>query len=132
MMARRRALLIGAAANSAPKTYKVKIIGSMVLHQADTATKFSPWYTGNSYTIDTESAVFHLDNASMYPLSYSSDDAFQYQIKENYCILGAGSGSTMYYFPAECTAVYALDEETGIYSITAYGKIKVYTPLASA
>lgn len=131
MMPRRRALLISAISNTAPEPYNLKIIGSMVLHQANNTINSSPWYTGSNFTMDTDNAVFHLDNASLYSLSYTPEDGFHYQIRGNYCILGSGSGSTMYYFPSESTAVYAFDESTGIYSITAYGKIQVYTPATS-
>ena len=131
MMLRRRALLINAAVNSSPKPYDIRIISSLQIHQSNSATAYTPWYTGDDYTFNADSGLFTLIGGSMYPLRYSYADDFYTQLVRNYCILQGISGSTMYYFPDGCTVSYGYDEATGLYTITAHGKIQAYAPLAS-
>ena len=132
MMLRRRALLINAAVNSSPKPYDVRIISSLQIHQSDNETAYTPWYTGDNYTFNADSGLFTLTDGSMYPLRYSYANDFYTQLVENYCILQEISGSTMYYFPDGCTVSYGYDETTGLYTITAHGKIQKYTPILTS
>ncbi len=131
MMPRRRALLANAAINI-PQLYNVKIITSLLMHESADTAQYSLWYRGMAYDIDTETGFFVLDNPSSIFLNFQSSDAFRKHLLQKYCILGANSGSPMYYFPAGCTASYEYDESSGIYSITAHGKIQMYTPIISA
>lgn len=131
MMLRRRTLLINSAANSSPKPYDVRIISSLQIHQSNSATAYTPWYTGNGYTFNADNGLFTLIDGSMYPLRYSYADDFYTHLVRSYCILQAINGSTMYYFPDGCTVSYGYDEASGLYTITAHGKIQVFTPLTS-
>jgi len=86
---------------------------------------------GSGFTVDENNQLLTLINGSMYPLRYSDTDAFHYLLVARYCMLNAASGNTVYYFPEDCTASYEYDEATGLYTITAHGKILVFTSLAS-
>lgn len=131
MMSRRRALLINTAVNTSPKLYNVRIIGSLQVHQAANTTNYTPWYVAAGFTVDENNRLLTLINGNMYPLRYSNADAFYFQLVDSYCMLNAASGNTVYYFPNGCTASYGYDEATGLYTITAHGKIQVFTSLAS-
>lgn len=131
MMSRRRALLINTAVNTSPKLYNVRIIGSLQVHQAVNTTDYTPWYVGPGFTVDENDQLLTLINGSMYLLRYSNPNGFHYQLAARYCMLNAASGNTVYYFPEDCTASYEYDEATGLYTITAHGKILVFTSLAS-
>lgn len=126
-MSRRRALLINLAVNSSPKPYDVRIIDSLQVHQADTTTKFTTWYVGKSYAVDTDNSLFTLPNGNLFPLRYANATDFNIQMAGKYCILNAISGNTMYYLPSGCTASYSYDASTGLYTITAHGQIQVFT-----
>ena len=132
MMSRRRALLVNIAANSEPKPYTVRVIGSKLLHEATNTTTYSSWYISRFYSVDEQNGAFTLDNSSRFALNYSSVDTFNKQLARRYCILDSSSGSTMYYFPEGSIAEGSYDEATGIYSVTAYGKIQVFTIATSS
>lgn len=131
MMSRRRALLINTTVNSSPKLYNTKIISSLLLNQSTTTLGYSLWRAGEDYTVDTQNGVFVLVNYNTYIIDYTSSTTFDTFLLGNYCILGSERGSPMYYFPSGCTVTFEHDEVTGLYSVTAHGKIQMFTPIVS-
>ena len=132
MMSRRRALLINTAVNTSPKLYNVRIIGSLQIHQAVNTENYTSWYVGSGFTVDENNQLLTLINGSMYLLRYSNPNGFHYHLEERYCMLNSASGNTVYYFPEDSTSSYEYDEATGLYTITAHGRIQVFTPILTS
>lgn len=124
MLTRRRALLISAVTSGAKPDYSMEVVSSLVIHQSTSDTISTEWYVAKGFESD---GTFTLTNPSKSMLSYSSTGTFNNLFLQRYCIQGASSGSTMYYFPAGCTATHTHDETAGTYTITVTGRIQVYT-----
>lgn len=124
MLTRRRALLISAVTSGVKPNYSMKVVSSLVIHQSTSDTISTEWYVAKGFESD---GTFTLTNPSKSMLSYSSTGTFNNLFLQRYCIQGASSGSTMYYFPADCTATHTHDETAGTYTITVTGRIQVYS-----
>lgn len=131
MMSRRRALLINTASSTLEKPYNIRIIGSLLVHQAASEQMYTTWYVGDEYTVDTSNGLITLTDGHIFYLRYSSSHLFNIQMAGNHCILNALSGNTMYYFPPDCSISCSYDESAGLYTITANGQIREFTPIVT-
>lgn len=127
MTLRRRALMASAMSSATVLPYNVAVVGSLILHQAANETLSTQWRIDAAFGVNTASSVFTLANQGICLLNYSKTDTFQKFFLQNYCIVDGSNWKTMYYFPAGCTVEHTYNETSGLYTVTARGRIQVYT-----